>query len=636
MRVSGIPSGFNLSFKAGVVNLLSDYDGTFIPEQFSHDSIVKNTPFVDKFSFKTYFDDFSDLLKKIRGDKPESKLNFSITTGRNLHEFNYHLQKIRDNGLSVPLPDSVITCNGQDEFFRRSDYTGFFDGSVDVPFLPKDVNHAKRRWVKYKSGGWDGELIRKNLINELLKVNIVPNSDSRDSLLERINPFKDKTKATSWIYDLFEKKRTQDELRIHLEESAKPLLETMQNSERDDFLLSIQRLAKEIDEIKNGKYKFSILSPQTNRCNKSYPYSGTLQSHLEAIRPVPKFYASIRDDGNLGFQIAYPWVINHKSDAVKDVSVMLPKIRTFGDRPDKTFAKKLTSALIQICDNFPDGEAFNVNGDKTAGLRIRPIIQGHCSGPLDKKHDIFLRLKEIMDKGLDDLIIVAGDGSNDVEMLKLQNYVPNFNPSNPESIAKLRKLPIISIFVQNNDIKGFSPVLQENFLNADGQVRFIRVIPNNNIGKPKTLQEGILSAIAEYSSRNEKFAAGLSQEIKDTLAKSDYRYSSFGKNLPSVAPSVISDSEIKHIHKPKTQSVDFTNKLKNFFSQNKKILLATTLVAVGITTLLLLAKKTKLLSGLSSKKQNVKVDDSTKKQLSSCIDTYISINDFGKRFTSES
>ena len=50
---------------------------------------------------------FSQLLK----DKNEPKLNFSITTGRNLPEFNYYMRKIRA-GLSIPLPDSII-INGE-------------------------------------------------------------------------------------------------------------------------------------------------------------------------------------------------------------------------------------------------------------------------------------------------------------------------------------------------------------------------------------------------------------------------------------------------------------------------------------------------------------------------------------------
>ena len=109
----------NKSFTAGKTSLYSDFDGTYIPAEFSHDSVCNYNPPVNKGAFKSYFDKIWELFGKLRGQGDESKFDFVITTGRNIAETNYFLNRLKAQDLWVPLPDKLVTCNGQDEFYKN-------------------------------------------------------------------------------------------------------------------------------------------------------------------------------------------------------------------------------------------------------------------------------------------------------------------------------------------------------------------------------------------------------------------------------------------------------------------------------------------------------------------------------------
>ena len=143
----------NKSFTAGKVNLYSDFDGTYIPAKFNHDSVCNYAPPVNKGEFKSYFDKIWELFGKLRGQGEENKFNFVITTGRNLTETNYFLNKLKQQDLWVPLPEKLVTCNGQDEFYKNVKTEEEFYRTEKEAFVKENANEAKREY--YKSKGWD-------------------------------------------------------------------------------------------------------------------------------------------------------------------------------------------------------------------------------------------------------------------------------------------------------------------------------------------------------------------------------------------------------------------------------------------------------------------------------------------------
>lgn len=139
MRIANIrSSNINIAFGTGKSFLYSDFDGTYMP--FEHKDICffdayKNNEEVRKL-FKHCFLPFKDFLNRF-GDK----FNFAITTGRNRPEFNYFLDRLKSQGADLPKPDTLITCDGKDIFYKQDGQ--FPSGTVDLSkrsFLSKMLN----------------------------------------------------------------------------------------------------------------------------------------------------------------------------------------------------------------------------------------------------------------------------------------------------------------------------------------------------------------------------------------------------------------------------------------------------------------------------------------------------------------
>ena len=156
-----------LKFEAGKVNIYSDFDGTYMPRKYNHDSVCNKNPEVNREEFQAHFNKLYELFDKIRGNENESKLNFVLTTGRNIHEQNYYFDKIKEQGLRIPLPKSVITCNGQDEFYLDvNNEDEYYNTPQKQAFSKNNVNKEKREY--YKSRGWDYLKVKETL-KDLLK-----------------------------------------------------------------------------------------------------------------------------------------------------------------------------------------------------------------------------------------------------------------------------------------------------------------------------------------------------------------------------------------------------------------------------------------------------------------------------------
>ena len=428
-----------LSFKAGVTEFFSDFDGTFMPHEYRHDVFCKNSadsPRHDflksgKKGFQDYFDSFDSLLSKIRG-KDSDKLSFTITTGRNRPEYNYYMERIREDGLKVPLPDKLIITNGGDVYTKRQDIGDFFASKEKEVFLKSDFLQSKREQVKSATQGWDGKKIR-GIINNFFE--------------------------------------------------GKP-------------------------------YNYTVFEADTD--GVFYADGMHFNSKRQMMPSPPLDYAALKDNGDLQFHVNFPYYNSEK---------------TFLETTRKALAEKVSDGGVQIV--FRSYAPKNLDG--FGEIIIAPSING---GKIEKVFDTKIKVDEIIKKGLNDLVVVAGDGSNDARMLDLFEYIDLEDGADiisEKNLKKIYDLPIVSIFVDNSSGKEStkkiaSSITQETienlekYFNSDGNVRFIRVIPNNNIGKPQSLSEALQIAVGEYAKRNAEFAKNLSPEMQEliTTAKTGY------------------------------------------------------------------------------------------------------------------
>lgn len=141
MRIANIRQSYRqINFGAGNFSLYSDFDGTYMP--FDHKDICIYDGYKNNNEIKTLFDycyaPFQNFINKF-GDK----FNFVITTGRNRPEFNYFLSKLKEQGADLPKPDTLITCDGKDIFYRQ--------GGI----YPKETLDCKKRDELSKKLNWN-------------------------------------------------------------------------------------------------------------------------------------------------------------------------------------------------------------------------------------------------------------------------------------------------------------------------------------------------------------------------------------------------------------------------------------------------------------------------------------------------
>ena len=110
--------------------------------------------------------------------------------------------------------------------------------------------------------------------------------------------------------------------------------------------------------------RFHILESPTNLCTWNYGDGISLQSRLEQMNPIPKYYASLRQDGNLGFHIALSKGSQNSSYA--DLACVGP-VR---DKIADSLHHKGIAFTIKAVEE--DGESMTVKGEKAPSIRILP------------------------------------------------------------------------------------------------------------------------------------------------------------------------------------------------------------------------------------------------------------------------
>ena len=161
-------------------------------------------------------------------------------------------------------------------------------------------------------------------------------------------------------------------------------------------------------EIKNKiiavlkSFNFQILEVPINEFSSTYGEL-TLQYYLEkyGLDHNTSKFASIQDDGLLGFHIAFCKEMNNDEDY-------------------------LNCLCQEISDSFENKISYSAQTtlyDWQAGygpsIRLLPSIDGK---PLNKLYDIKECLKNVIENNTSDLVIAAGDDENDLPMLTLESY----------------------------------------------------------------------------------------------------------------------------------------------------------------------------------------------------------------------
>lgn len=261
-----------------------------------------------------------------------------------------------------------------------------------------------------------------------------------------------------------------------------------------------------LKNIKNeNDEKLLILSSPVNK--HEYDFGDISLEHKLKTLNLPKknFFASFREDGDLSFHIAFS-----------------PNVETglLKQGLDKYLKNTNLNAKVDFKDNdydsiVPQFENQNCNLTVGKGLTLKPVLKdpyNYEEKTLSKLYDVRKKVHEIIANKSNDLVIVAGDGSNDEEMLNPFNYVDIIGlpaPKNKQEAEKdlkdnnyrkkLQELPLVSIIVGDNPslghIKQYSDPLNEN-----GKLKIIKMDEQS-----QTLTESIKNGIKSYSNQNNEF-----------------------------------------------------------------------------------------------------------------------------------
>lgn len=490
------------NFGAGITNLYSNFDGTYIPQKYNHDSVCNHSPQVNKDEFQGTMEKTWELFWKLKGDGKESKFNFAITTGRNLNEFNYFLNKLRSQDLWIPFPDKVITGNGEDEFYSNiKDEKEFYNGGQPA-FTKENVNKEKREFFKENNWNFDNIISNfKNIFNNIPNDNVVTFKDKEQKLTDAIKDHLNitDTESISLLKELQQGEHNEQSVRKVLEEKSKAEITTEKEKELYDWYMG--QLAQLVHQA-TSKHAL-IEDVQTLRSTNEYQDGISLQTALETkgLTKDDDFLA-IADNGKLGIRIG----ISNKHASYYDDAI---KFYQNNDNGKNT-------VLNVRNDGFVDKE-----------LEIKPLNASKLS-------DAKKQLDNITKNKTNDILVVAGSDINDIEMLTLNNYYSTNEKGIPNSSAALEyfnNIPLVSIFVDNrteaeraNKESTLSKLLENNkYANYDGRLRFIHVDPKD-ANKPHSLDEAVKMAVASYAKVNEEFKNNLSPEMKEIIDKYEFSY----------------------------------------------------------------------------------------------------------------
>lgn len=263
--------------------------------------------------------------------------------------------------------------------------------------------------------------------------------------------------------------------------------------------------------FKDEQFKLITKSKSNNNAIEYGEIS--LENHLKTIpAPGKDYYASFRDDGALGMHIALPkWAPGEKiTDKIKH------SLDSQGIKAEVNFVKQdyCDAVIPHYNEGYKDSNSYYLDAGQS--ITITPKINDSAyqnNGTLDKIYDIRKSMKDIIDNDKHDLLIIAGNASNDKKMLDPYNYVDLIGlqkPKNAEEKAlfskdpaymeKMKKLPMASIVVGDDSSLNEIRELAKN-LNTDQVKKVIAVDGFNN-----TLLDAIKNSKESYAIQDTTFA----------------------------------------------------------------------------------------------------------------------------------
>lgn len=239
-----------------------------------------------------------------------------------------------------------------------------------------------------------------------------------------------------------------------------------------------------------GKFNFEIIehdseNPPKDHGEKSL-FSRLNYDSFELHENMPaqsEWKVGLRRDGNLKLSVSFPYDMLHAKERKEAYSQIKSEFEEYLKQQNVKF----------ISTEFQD-EA----GGKRPTLEVVPKIE---DAPLTKLYDTKRAVKDAILNN--DLVITAGDGINDLEMLNPLNYIDGEKSlTNPETVKELKKLPFAGIV-----IKGEKSGLEDLYKTFGEYGKIIEVEKGH-------LQDGIIQAIREYAKENPEFAKKMSKSLK--------------------------------------------------------------------------------------------------------------------------
>ncbi len=151
-----------------------------------------------------------------------------------------------------------------------------------------------------------------------------------------------------------------------------------------------------------NSFNFQVLEVPINEFSSTYEEL-SLSYYLDknGLSHETSNFASIQDDGLLGFHIAFCKNMNNNEKYLADL------------------CQEISNALEDRVSYALQTTLYDWQAGYGPSIRLLPRIDGK---PLDKLYDVKECLKKVIENKTDDLVIAAGDDENDMAMLLPENY----------------------------------------------------------------------------------------------------------------------------------------------------------------------------------------------------------------------
>ena len=149
-------------------------------------------------------------------------------------------------------------------------------------------------------------------------------------------------------------------------------------------------------------FNFQVLEVPINEFSSTYEEL-SLSYYLDknGLDHETSHFASIQDDGLLGFHIAFCKNMNNNENCLADLCQEI----------NNTLENRVSYSLQTMLFDWQAGYG--------PSIRLLPSIDGK---PLSKLYDVKECLKNVIENKTDDLVIAAGDDENDMAMLLPESY----------------------------------------------------------------------------------------------------------------------------------------------------------------------------------------------------------------------